>query len=50
MFPSYMISDLDWCNHHLHYWYVVLALTPDEDLCDEPVTETEAYCEVYSDY
>jgi hypothetical protein len=49
MLPSYMVSNAEWCNHKMHYWYVVMSLSPFEDVIEDE-NPTETYYEIYSDY
>ncbi len=48
-FPSYMWSNRDFHIHRFHYWYVVNALSVNDEMPEESA-DAEAYAEIYSDY
>ncbi len=52
-----MWSNMDFHIHRFHYWYVVNALSVNDEMPEESadavadaVADAEAYAEIYSDY
>ncbi len=51
-FPSYLWSNMDFHAHRFHYWYVINALSVNDEMPEESTdaVDAEVYAEIYSDY